>query len=106
MPSDIRSFFGGKPAGTPAEKPKELEKGKKRGRARKVVDDDGDEYNEPASARGLALKLTLSLPNLTELHLSQDIDSTRVMDQIHFDHMSIERLHCYERLTKLDIVEY
>lgn len=45
MPNDIRSFFGGKPAGTPAEKPKELEP-KKRGRARKVVDED--EEDEPA----------------------------------------------------------
>lgn len=45
MPSDIRSFFGGKPT-APAEaaKPKETkEPPKKRGRARKVVDDDEDD---------------------------------------------------------------
>lgn len=49
MPSDIRSFFGGRPA-APAEtaKPKETkEPPKKRGRARKVVEDDEDE-EEPA----------------------------------------------------------
>lgn len=52
MPSDIRSFFGGKPA-APAEtaKPKEpKEPPKKRGRARKVVDDDEDD-EEPAPKR-------------------------------------------------------
>ena len=44
MPSDIRSFFGGKPASSPSKKPaKEADKGKKRGRPRKVVDDDDDE---------------------------------------------------------------
>ena len=42
MPSDIRSFFGGKPAGSPA--PKEEKKpAPKRGRAKKVVDDSEDE---------------------------------------------------------------
>ncbi|KAM3418805.1 Replication factor C subunit 1 [Cercospora zeina] len=48
MPSDIRSFFGGKPAGTPAEKPKPKEETKKRGRPRKVVEDDEDD-DEPVS---------------------------------------------------------
>ena len=44
MPSDIRSFFGGKPAGSPAEKPKTVEKEtKKRGRAKKVIEDDEDD---------------------------------------------------------------
>lgn len=45
MPSDIRSFFGGKPAAKPAEtaKPKETTEPKKRGRARKVVEDDEDD---------------------------------------------------------------
>ena len=48
MPSDIRSFFGGKPLSTPAEKPKakEAEKTKKRGRRRKVVDDEDDDEDE------------------------------------------------------------
>lgn len=49
MPSDIRSFFGGKPAGTPADKPKEEEKPKKRGRAKKIVSDDEDD--EPAAKK-------------------------------------------------------
>lgn len=44
MPSDIRSFFGGKPAASPPRKvAKEADKGKKRGRPRKVVDDEDDE---------------------------------------------------------------
>jgi replication factor C subunit 1 len=45
MPSDIRSFFGGKPAAKPAEtaKPKETTEPRKRGRARKVVEDDEDD---------------------------------------------------------------
>lgn len=43
MPSDIRSFFGGKPSGTPAEKPKPQEPAKKRGRAKKVISDDEDD---------------------------------------------------------------
>ncbi|KAI7340196.1 DNA replication factor C, large subunit [Hortaea werneckii] len=44
MPSDIRSFFGGKPAGTPAEKPKAKEEPKKgRGRPRKIVEDDDED---------------------------------------------------------------
>lgn len=49
MPSDIRSFFGGKPAGAPAEpaKPKESKEPKKRGRGRKVVDDDEDDEPIP-----------------------------------------------------------
>lgn len=49
MPSDIRSFFGGKPAGTPAEKPAAKAKSepkKGRGRVRKVVEDDEDEDEE------------------------------------------------------------
>ncbi|USW48066.1 Putative BRCT domain, AAA+ ATPase domain, ATPase, AAA-type, core, replication factor C subunit 1 [Septoria linicola] len=51
MPSDIRSFFGGKPAGTPAEKPKPKDEPKKRGRARKVIeDDDDDEEPTPKKA--------------------------------------------------------
>jgi replication factor C subunit 1 len=49
MPSDIRSFFGGKPAAPAATaKPKETkEPPKKRGRGRKVVSDDEDD-EEPA----------------------------------------------------------
>lgn len=52
MPSDIRSFFGGKPAGSPAEpaKPKKAEEPKKRGRARKVVEDDEDDEPAPKKA--------------------------------------------------------
>lgn len=53
MPSDIRSFFGGKPAGPPAEpaKPKESKEApKKRGRARKVVEDDEDDEPAPKKA--------------------------------------------------------
>lgn len=42
MPSDIRSFFGGKPAGTPAPPPPAKET-KKRGRAKKIVSDDEDD---------------------------------------------------------------
>lgn len=53
MPSDIRSFFGGKPAGTPAEKPKE-DKSKKRGRAKKIVSDDEDD--EPAPKKSTPKK--------------------------------------------------
>lgn len=49
MPSDIRSFFGGKPAATPA-KPVKAEEPKKRGRARKVVQDDEDD-EEPAAKK-------------------------------------------------------
>ena len=43
MPSDIRSFFGGKPAGIPPPKPAPKET-QKRGRPRKVISDDEDEY--------------------------------------------------------------
>ncbi|KAK5119341.1 hypothetical protein LTR85_007697 [Meristemomyces frigidus] len=44
MPSDIRSFFGGKASSAPAEKPKPKEtKSKGRGRPRKVVEDDEDD---------------------------------------------------------------
>ena len=52
MPSDIRSFFGGKPTGTPAEKPKpkETAKGKGRGRGRKIVEDE-DEDDEVEEAK-------------------------------------------------------
>ena len=57
MPSDIRSFFGGKPAAVPAEKSKPApeEKGKKRGRSRKVVYDDDDE-DEPSSKKSTPKK--------------------------------------------------
>lgn len=51
MPSDIRSFFGGKPAGTAAS-PKPKEEPKKRGRPRKVVSDDEDE--EPVKPKKTA----------------------------------------------------
>ncbi|WPH04995.1 Hypothetical protein R9X50_00789300 [Acrodontium crateriforme] len=44
MPSDIRSFFGGKPAAAVEKPPPKAEAtSKKRGRARKVVDDDDDD---------------------------------------------------------------
>lgn len=58
MPSDIRSFFGGKPAGTMAEKPKPKteDKTKKRGRTRKIVDDDEDEDDEPAAKKSASSK--------------------------------------------------
>lgn len=42
MPSDIRSFFGGKPDFPPQQAPKPQES-KKRGRAKKIVDDDEDD---------------------------------------------------------------
>lgn len=48
MPSDIRSFFGGKPSvAPPAEKPNRSEKAKGRGRARKVIDDEDDDDGSP-----------------------------------------------------------
>ena len=50
MPSDIRSFFGGKPAGAPAPAPKESAT-KKRGRPRKVVDDDEEEDEVPVTKK-------------------------------------------------------
>lgn len=51
MPSDIRSFFGGKPAAAAVEKAKAKpkEEPKKRGRPRKVIEEDDDE-DEPAPA--------------------------------------------------------
>jgi replication factor C subunit 1 len=55
MPSDIRSFFGGKPSGTPAEKPQPALPPKKRGRTRKVVDDDEDD--EPAPKKSTPKKV-------------------------------------------------
>ncbi|CZT24794.1 related to replication factor C, subunit RFC1 (large subunit) [Ramularia collo-cygni] len=62
MPTDIRSFFGGKPAGTVAEKPKPKaeDKTKKRGRGRKIVEDDDDdnEDEEPATKKAAASKKT------------------------------------------------
>ena len=57
MPSDIRSFFGGKPAAKAAEtaKPKETNEPKKRGRARKVVEDDEDD-DEPTPKKATTKK--------------------------------------------------
>jgi replication factor C subunit 1 len=60
MPSDIRSFFGGKPAGTPAKAPPpKEEKPKGRGRTKKNVivedsedDDDVAPYAEVTSLYG------------------------------------------------------
>jgi replication factor C subunit 1 len=46
MPSDIRAFFGGKPAPKEAPAP-EPEKSKKRGRSKKIIDDDEDEDERP-----------------------------------------------------------
>lgn len=43
MPSDIRSFFGGKPSGTPAEQPPPQEPKPKGRSKRKVIDDDDDD---------------------------------------------------------------
>lgn len=54
MPSDIRSFFGGKPAAAPAPPPKK-EESKKRGRPRKVVEDDEDE-DEPVAKKATPKK--------------------------------------------------
>ncbi|KAK4547995.1 hypothetical protein LTR36_010715 [Oleoguttula mirabilis] len=54
MPSDIRSFFGGKPSSAPAETPKPTAtKTKGRGRPRKIVedDDDDDEVEEVKPAK-------------------------------------------------------
>lgn len=67
MPSDIRSFFGGKPANTPAEKPKPQES-KKRGRARKVVedDDDDDEVQEVTSKKSTPRKKKDATPPVME----------------------------------------
>lgn len=62
MPSDIRSFFGGKPAGTPAEKPKSKEEPKKRGRSRKVVSDDEDEDGDVAPKKSTPRKSTKKQP--------------------------------------------
>lgn len=60
MPSDIRAFFRGTPAGTIAEKPKSKveDKTKKRGRARKIVDDDEEEEEEeePMSRKATSIK--------------------------------------------------
>ena len=50
MPSDIRSFFGGKPGGTPATSTPAKET-KKRGRTRKVVEDDEDEDEGPVTKK-------------------------------------------------------
>lgn len=50
MPSDIRSFFAGNTAKTPAEKPRPKEEPKKRGRPRKVVEDDDDDEPAPKKA--------------------------------------------------------
>lgn len=64
MPSDIRSFFGGKPSSAPAEKatPKET-KSKGRGRARKVVeDDDDDDVEEVKSAKKATPKKKQPVP--------------------------------------------
>lgn len=48
MPSDIRSFFGGKPASTPAKPPPKEEKPKKsRGRKAKVLQDSEDDEEAP-----------------------------------------------------------
>ncbi|CAK4030565.1 replication factor C subunit 1 like [Lecanosticta acicola] len=61
MPSDIRSFFGGKPAGTAAEKPKpEEDKSKKRGRAKKIVSDDEDD--EPAPKKSTPKRAATKKP--------------------------------------------
>jgi replication factor C subunit 1 len=47
MPSDIRSFFGGKPAGTPAKAPAKEEK-PKRGRAKKtLIVEDSEDDDDP-----------------------------------------------------------
>lgn len=44
MPSDIRAFFGGKPAASkPVDTPKESEKTRKRGRPKKIIDDEDEE---------------------------------------------------------------
>ena len=49
MPSDIRSFFGGRPAGTPAKPPppKEEKPKKSRGRKAKVLEDSDDDEEAP-----------------------------------------------------------
>ncbi|KAI4724633.1 DNA replication factor C, large subunit [Aureobasidium sp. EXF-10728] len=49
MPSDIRSFFGGKPAAAPPAK-EEKKAPAKKGRARKVVDDSDDEEEKRAAS--------------------------------------------------------
>lgn len=64
MPSDIRSFFGGKPAqATPAKTSKKDDSAKKQSRGkRKIVDEsDDDDAFEVYVLRGLATKLVLTL---------------------------------------------
>nr|POE65996.1 replication factor c subunit 1 [Quercus suber] len=53
MPSDIRTFFGGKPPGTSAPKPKE--EPKKRGR-KKVISDDEEEVVKPSPKKATKKK--------------------------------------------------
>lgn len=47
MPNDIRSFFGGKPSGTPAAKPPPKEEKPKKGRKAKVVEESDDDDDVP-----------------------------------------------------------
>ncbi|KAK6439217.1 DNA replication factor C complex subunit Rfc1 [Oleoguttula sp. CCFEE 5521] len=65
MPSDIRSFFGGKPAAAAPEPPKEKET-KKRGRARKVVDDDDEDEPSPKKPAASKKKQAEPEPELEE----------------------------------------
>ncbi|KAF2096378.1 DNA replication factor C, large subunit [Rhizodiscina lignyota] len=46
MPADIRSFFGGKPAGTPAKKDEPPAKKSQKGRKRAIVDDSDEDVVE------------------------------------------------------------
>jgi replication factor C subunit 1 len=55
MPSDIRAFFGGKPAAKEATAP-EPEKSKKRGRSKKIVEDDDDEDDVPTKHAATSTK--------------------------------------------------
>ncbi|KXT03937.1 hypothetical protein AC578_9238 [Pseudocercospora eumusae] len=70
MPSDIRSFFGGKPAAAPTEKPKPTEEPKKRGRPRKVIDDDDDE-DEPAPKKATPKKAVAKKKPEPEVELEE-----------------------------------
>ena len=75
MPSNIRSFFGGKPAASPPKKAtKDADKGKKRGRPRKVVDDDDEDEDAPVS------KLKVTPKKKKEPSLEPELEETTASD--------------------------
>ena len=78
MPSDIRSFFGGNPASQPASAKKQTPKKEpaKRGRPRKVVDDEGDEDDDIAPAK----KPSPKKPAAKKREPSPDAEETTTAD--------------------------